>query len=120
MTEQEWEQTLFQLILHAGNSRSSAKEAAEFAQEGDWENATAKMEEAEEEQLKAHKVNADVIRREAAGEKVEFSVLLAHALDLLVLAWSEIDYTYQYLDMSKRLGALEEEVAQWRSQASKS
>ena len=32
----EWEQTLFQLILHAGSARSFAKEAAEFAENYEW------------------------------------------------------------------------------------
>ena len=35
----EWEQTLFQLILHAGSARSSAKEAAELAEAGQWDEA---------------------------------------------------------------------------------
>jgi hypothetical protein len=51
---------------------------------------------------------------------VEFSILLAHALDLLILAWSEIDYTDQFIETSKRLSALEDEVAQWKSQQSSS
>ncbi len=119
-TAAAWEQTLFQLILHAGNARCKAKEAAEYAGNADWAQAQACMEEANAEQLEAHKVNADIIRREAKGEPVGFSVLLVHAMDLLLLAWSELDYTEQYIGMCKRVRALEDEVRQWRSQASKS
>jgi hypothetical protein len=36
-----------------------------------------------------------------------------------MLAWSEIDYTEQYLNVLKRVNDLEEEVAKWRNQASK-
>src|SRR3972149_6442137 len=120
MSASEWEQTLFQLILHAGNARSRAKEAAECARAGEWEQAQAAMDEANAEQLQAHKANAGVIRQEAGGESVPFSVLLVHAMDLLLLAWSEIDYTQQYIDMCKRVEALEREVAEWRSRASTS
>jgi PTS system cellobiose-specific IIA component len=115
-----WEQTLFQLILHAGNARSKAKEAAELAEAGEWEGAQACLAEANAEQLEAHKVNAQVVRREAAGESVPFSVLLIHAMDLLLLAWSEIDFTERYIQLQRRLRAVESEVAEWRNRASKS
>jgi PTS system cellobiose-specific IIA component len=118
-TDADWEQTLFTFILHAGNARSKAKEAAELAEAGDWQAAQNCLEEANAEQLKAHAVNAQIIRREAGGETVPFSVLLVHAMDLLLLAWSELDYTQNYIAMCRRVKALEDEVAQWRSQASR-
>jgi PTS system cellobiose-specific IIA component len=114
----EWEKTLFNLILHAGEARSKAKEAAEAARQGDWDEARALMEGAQAEQLEAHKVNAGIIRQEAKGQSPQFSVLLVHAMDLLLLAWSELDYTEQYVDTCKRLHALESEMAAWRSQRS--
>ncbi len=117
-TELDWEQTLFTFILHAGNSRSKAKEAAGHAEAGEWEQAEACLREADDEHLKAHEVNANIIRREASGQAVPFSVLLVHAMDLLLLAWSELDYTQQYIAMCKRVQTLEKEVAQWRGQAS--
>lgn len=116
----DWEQTLFTLILHAGNARSKAKEAAEFADAGEWEQAEAALAEANEEQYKAHQINADIIRLEASDGQVPFSVLLVHSMDLLLLSWSELDYTEQYIKMCRRVKALEMEVARWRDQASKS
>ena len=112
----EMEQVLFQLILHAGSARSFAKEAGQYAEEGDWEAAEKALEEANEEQNKAHKVNTTIITKAARGEDLEISVLLVHALDLLMLAWSEIDYTKQYLHVLKRMNALEAEVEKWRNQ----
>jgi PTS system cellobiose-specific IIA component len=116
-TEQDWEQTLFNLILHAGNARSKAKEAAELASEGDWAGAQAAFQGANDEQLLAHQINADIIRREAAGESVPFSVLLMHAMDLLLLAWSEIDYTENHIRLSRRIQDLEGEVAALKKNA---
>jgi PTS system cellobiose-specific IIA component len=116
----DWEQTLFTLILHAGNARSKAKEAAEFAGAGEWEHAEAALAEANDEQFKAHQINADIIRMEAGDEPVPFSVLLVHSMDLLLLSWSELDYTEQYIKMCQRVNALEMEVAKWRDRASKS
>ena len=116
----EWEQTLFGLILHAGEARSKAKEAGEAARQGEWEQARSLFEGAQAEQLEAHKINADIIRKEAKGQTPAFSVLLVHALDLLLLAWSEIDYTEQYIDSCRRIRALEDEVAEWRRRGSTS
>jgi PTS system cellobiose-specific IIA component len=109
----DWEQTLFTVILHAGNSRSKAIEAAECGQEGDFEAADVVLVEAESEQTEAHKVLVRVIQMEAAGEQVPFSVLLIHAMDLLLLGWAEIDHTRQLLSLCKRLSKLEHEVSAW-------
>ena len=110
MSQLEWEQQLFTVILHAGNARSSAKEAQEHATEGDWEAAQASLDEANDEVILAHKSNVEIIQREAKGEKVEFSVLLVHALDLLVLAWSEIDFAEQFINLNKRIATLEDQM----------
>ena len=116
---QDMEQFLFNLILHAGSARSFAKEAGQYAEEGNWEEATKAMRGANDEQNEAHKINTTLITKAARGEQVDFSVLLVHALDLLMLAWSEIDYTEQYINVLKRVEALENEVDKWKSQASR-
>ena len=120
MTEaNEMEQILFQMILHAGSARSFAKEAGQYAEENDWEAAEKALLDANEEQNLAHKVNTTIITKAARGEEMEISVLLIHSLDLLMLAWAEIDYTEQYLHVLKRMNALEAEVKKWRDLASK-
>jgi PTS system cellobiose-specific IIA component len=111
MSQSEWEQQLFTVILHAGNARSSAKEAQEFATERDWESAQTSLDEANDEVILAHKSNVEIIQQEAKGKKVEFSVLLVHALDLLVLAWSEIDFAEQFINLNKRVATLEDQIA---------
>ena len=80
-----WEQTLFTIILHAGNARCKALEASENAEAGNFTEAEAALAEAELEQAEAHKVHAQVIQMEASGEQVPFSVLLIHSMDLLLL-----------------------------------
>ena len=103
--------TLFQLILHAGSARSFAKEAAEYAENYQWEDAEKSLQQANDEQTQAHKINTTIITKAARGEDVPFSVLLVHSLDLLMLAWAEIDNTEQTIRMNKRIEALEKEVA---------
>jgi PTS system cellobiose-specific IIA component len=109
-----WEQTLFNIILHAGNARSKALEAAEEAESGDFKKAEAALVEAENEQAEAHKVHSKVIQMEAGGERVPFSVLLIHSMDLLLLSWAEIDHTRQVISLLKRVSYLESEVKKWQ------
>ena len=109
-----WEQTLFNIILHAGNARSKALAAAEEAEAGNYAEAEAALAEAEVEQAEAHKVHAKVIQMEAGGEQVPFSVLLIHSMDLLLLSWAEIDHTRQMTGLFKRITDLEHEVKKWR------
>jgi len=109
-----WEQRLFTLILHAGNARSQAIKAAEHAEAGDFAAAEAALAEAKAEQEEAHKMEARIVQMEAGGEQVPFSVLLIHAMDLLMLAWAEIDHTRQLIPLYQRVAELEREVEQWR------
>ena len=109
-----WEQTLFNIILHAGNARSKALAAAEEAEAGNYVEAEAALAEAENEQAEAHKIHAKVIQMEAGGEQVPFSVLLIHSMDLLLLSWAEIDHTRQMTSLFKRISDLENEVKKWR------
>jgi cellobiose-specific phosphotransferase system component IIA len=51
---------------------------------------------------------------EAGGEQVPFSVLLVHSMDLLLLAWAEIDHTRQMLSLFRRVSDLEVEVKKWK------
>lgn len=112
--EMTWEQRLFTLILHAGNARSQAIKAAEHAEAGEFGAAEAALAEAEAEQVEAHKMEARIVQMEAGGEQVPFSVLLIHAMDLLLLAWAEIDHTRQLIRLYRRVAELEREVGQWQ------
>ena len=115
MTDQQavnWEQTLFTMILHAGNARSKALEAAEQAQNRDMRAAESALAEAESEQVEAHKMQARVIEMEAGGQQVPFSVLLIHAMDLLLLSWAEIDHTRQMMNLCSCIHDLERKVAE--------
>ena len=68
MTE-EMELICFQLIANSGAAKSSFVDA------------NAKLVEAEEAFVEAHKIHAELIQKEASGEKTEFSLLFMHAED---------------------------------------
>lgn len=80
MTE-EMEMICFQLIANSGAAKSSFMEAVQLAKQGKFDEVDAKVAEAEECFVLAHKIHADLIQKEAAGEKTEFSLLFMHAED---------------------------------------
>ena len=80
MTE-EMELICFQLIANSGAAKSCFVEAIQLAKKGHFEDANAKLVEAEEAFVEAHKIHAELIQKEASGEKTEFSLLLMHAED---------------------------------------
>jgi PTS system cellobiose-specific IIA component len=97
------ETVIFEIILHAGNARAEAYDALAAARSGDFAAAAAHMARAEEEVGVAHHAQADVIQREAAGEKQEISLLFVHAQDHLMTAIAEKSLISHMIDMEKTI-----------------
>lgn len=85
-TEWTTEEAAFQLILHAGNAKSSLMEGMYLAREDKFDEARAKLAEAKEELSQAHSSQTKLIQTEASGEKFDISILLIHAQDHLMNA----------------------------------
>lgn len=93
----------FELILHSGNAKSSAMEAFRLAKSNDFEKAEKKLDEAQEELVKAHEIQTDLIVAEARGEKSEVDILMVHAQDHLNGALIVIDLVTELIDMCKTI-----------------
>ncbi|MGL4382566.1 MAG: PTS lactose/cellobiose transporter subunit IIA, partial [Bacilli bacterium] len=74
----------FSMITHVGNAKSLFMEALHLAKQGDFEASKKLIDEGELAIIEAHKVHADLIQKEASGEKVEIGLLLMHAEDQLL------------------------------------
>ncbi|WP_088014863.1 PTS lactose/cellobiose transporter subunit IIA [Gottfriedia acidiceleris] len=97
------EQTAFQLILHAGNAKSSLMESMQAAREGNLEEANSKIEEAKVELNLAHQAQTSLIQGEARGENVELSILLIHAQDHLMNALTMRDLVTEIIFLHEKL-----------------
>ncbi|WP_129689880.1 PTS lactose/cellobiose transporter subunit IIA [Gottfriedia acidiceleris] len=97
------EQTAFQLILHAGNAKSSLMEAMQAARAGNLEEANSKIEEAKVELNLAHHAQTSLIQGEARGENVELSILLIHAQDHLMNALTMRDLVTEIIFLHEKL-----------------
>ncbi|MEH7107694.1 PTS lactose/cellobiose transporter subunit IIA [Bacillus sp. JJ1764] len=93
----------FQLILHSGNTRSLAMEALYEAKAGNFVEAEAKIREAEQESVKAHHFQTDLIQGEARGTKYDIPIILIHAQDHLMTALTVMDLAKEFIDLYKKI-----------------
>ena len=104
------EEIVLKIIIHAGNAKSMLYEALDYAKENDFKKADELIENANEEILKAHKVQTELIQKEAGGDKSDISILLIHSQDHFIAADIMMTVATQYLGQAKRLHALEAKV----------
>lgn len=97
------EMIAFEIISNVGMGKSLAIEALREAKEENYEEAEKKIVEAQEYLLKGHHAHASLIQKEAAGEKLEFSLIIMHAEDQLMSAETIKDLAKEIIDMFKSL-----------------
>ena len=96
-------QSAMEIILNAGDARLKNKEALEAVAQGDLAAAHEKMAEAHAKITEAHRVQTDAIQGEAAGEKMEYSLLFTHAQDTLMTTYSELRLARRLLPVFRTL-----------------
>ncbi|CEI80952.1 lichenan-specific phosphotransferase enzyme IIA component [Oceanobacillus oncorhynchi subsp. incaldanensis] len=89
----------FQIILYAGNGRSSAMEAIQEAKEGNFEEAESKLIEAGEELNKAHEFQTNLLQGEANGKSTEINIILIHSQDHLMNAMTVRDLATEIIEL---------------------
>ncbi|OIJ16638.1 PTS lactose/cellobiose transporter subunit IIA [Anaerobacillus alkalilacustris] len=95
------EELIFQLILHAGNGKSSAMEALAAAKQGEFVEAREKLKQAGQELNEAHHIQTSLIQGEIRGEKTEISLLMIHAQDHLMNAITVKDLAAEIIDLNE-------------------
>lgn len=93
------EQIAFQILLHAGNARSSVIAAVREYRVGNVDGYHAQIKQAEESLLKAHEVHSEFLQRDASGHKPEHVVLLMHAEDQLMAAQAMKDLVVELIKL---------------------
>lgn len=95
------EQIIFNVIVHAGNARGKAFEALETAKNGNFDKSSELLNEASEEIQKAHDIQNGLISKEANGEGMDMTLLLAHAEDHLMTAILAKDLITEMIELYK-------------------
>lgn len=105
---EELELVCFQIISFAGEARSAYMGAIQTAKQGNYEVAEKMIKEGSDAFLQAHKVHADLIHKEAAGEMEQTpNLLLIHAEDQLMAAETCKILAVELMDAYRRISSLE-------------
>ncbi|AGX42006.1 PTS lactose/cellobiose transporter subunit IIA [Clostridium saccharobutylicum] len=93
----------FEIISNVGMAKSLALEALRDVREGKYDEAEKKMSEASDYIVKGHHAHASLIQKEAAGEKVEFSLIIMHAEDQMMAAETIKSLIEEMIEVFKEL-----------------
>ena len=113
MTNSEYdatENTSFELIWHAGNSKSCSMEALAAANANDYKMVEVKLNEADDELKTAHQIQTKMLHGFANGQRVDVNVLMVHAQDHLNGAMLTNDFVKQMIIMTKEIQELKEKI----------
>lgn len=78
------EETIMNLIVMSGQSRSTAFEALAEAREGDFEKADELMKESSKLSIEAHEAQTQLLCDEVNGNPTQVSLMMVHAQDHLM------------------------------------
>lgn len=100
----------FQIILHAGNSKSNSMLAIEKARGGEMGDAHGFAKKADNELNEAHHIQTDIIQKEASGEGYDVNLIMVHAQDHLTMAMMMRDVAKEMIRMYTMIGQLQAKI----------
>ncbi|OTA16864.1 molecular chaperone TorD [Xenorhabdus vietnamensis] len=109
--QQNFEQHIIELLVHAGSARSSALMALQQAKEGDFRQAEVLMEESRRETRAAHVIQTKLIGLDEGSGKLPINLITVHAQDHLMNAMVIQDLADNIIDLYQRLPASDRQTA---------
>ncbi|NMC46713.1 MAG: PTS lactose/cellobiose transporter subunit IIA [Chloroflexi bacterium] len=99
MSLADYEAIIFGIISTSGNAKSTAYEALREAKQGNFSQARETLKEVETILGGLHTQQMALIQKETNGEANEFSVLLVHALDIMMDSMAVRDMINELVDL---------------------
>ncbi|CUH96780.1 hypothetical protein P22_2891 [Propionispora sp. 2/2-37] len=93
------EETLMMMILGAGEANRLAMSAISEVKSKNFDKARELIKEASKKSVETHKIQTELIQKEARNEKVELSLLMVHAQDHLMNSILVIDMVEELIDV---------------------
>jgi PTS system cellobiose-specific IIA component len=90
------------VIMNSCNGRDKVDECYKAMSENDFPKAAELLKEADQEILKAHRAQTEVIQAQAGGEDTEYSLLFIHAQDTLMTSDSQLRTAQGILPVFKK------------------
>ena len=108
MNTEELQVAAFEIILNSGNARSIVHEAFEAMREGKYDLATEKLKASNEELLKAHQAQTDLLQEYACGTEINveiiMEIIMVHAQDHLMTTMTLREVALEMLELYKKVG----------------
>ena len=108
MDNEQTYELAFNIIVHAGESRTLSSQAMDAAEVYDFEKAEDLLKQANDEFLKCHEIQTGMLTKEANGEENKINVILIHSQDHLTMATMAMDNARRWIKINKKLQKLEE------------
>ena len=103
---EQLEMAIMNIIINAGDCKNHAYMALNLVNEGKYEEADKEIGLANDALAKAHDAQTGMLQKEAAGEKVDFSILFVHAQDHLMTSITEKNLIEQIMELRKIVNTL--------------
>lgn len=97
------EEVIFKIIVHSGEARSDIFQAFQLCKNGQYAEAQTSLDSAKEQLQEAHKVQTDLIQKEAAGDNMVVKLLMVHAQDHLMTCILAKDVMANMMEMQKEI-----------------
>ena len=101
------EMTMIEIVSKAGCAKSKYIEAISLAKEYKFGLAYESIEEGSKFLIDAHNIHADLIQKEAGGEKTNVSLIVLHAEDQLMSAETFKIIANEFIESYKKIQKLE-------------
>ena len=108
-----WEEVSMQIILHGGNARAAAYDAASFARKGDIAEAEKALLEAEKEIQEAHHIQTQAIQNCNVQQNISTPLIMVHAQDHLMTAMAEKNLIMELIHLYKKFYEQEEKLSRY-------
>lgn len=103
MDENLTDAIMMNLVVNSGEARSLAMEAIELAQQGQFDEADAKIAAAHETINAAHNFQTELVQTEINGGSVPMSLLMCHGQDHLMTAMVVIDLAEKFIAVYRKM-----------------
>lgn len=113
---EEIQNLYMELIVNAGEARSCSFEAIGLAKEKKFQEAKNCLSNSKESALLAHKIQTDLIRKEACGELVNISITLIHAQDHLMTALLAREVSEEFIAVHEELAEIKKQLSELKGE----
>ncbi len=111
ITDETLENTVMELIINAGESKSCAMEALYAAKKGEWDQVDGLLEKSLAASKRAHLVQTELIGLDEGEGKISVNLIMVHAQDHIMTAMLAKEMIEEMINIHRQLAALQAAIS---------